>query len=204
MMTLMKVNIETCNGGIEMAGKRYVVILNGSGGQGKSTFAEYCNKIWKSYDSCHHGYEFSTIDWPKAVAKFCGWNHGKSEKDRKFLSDLKIALSEWDNSPSIKVVENIFNAIKTEGQNEHYLFFVNCREPENIDNFKQIVNLIFKWPVCTVLVKNPNIKDITSNMADAGVYNYNYDYVIENNGDLNHLKDEAVKFVEKIIQECEE
>jgi hypothetical protein len=38
-------------------------------------------------------------------------------------------------------------------------------------------------------------------MADAGVYNYNYDYVIENNGMLEDFKETVRIFAEAIAKE---
>ena len=49
--------------------------------------------------------------------------------------------------------------------------------------------------VKTILIKRNSVKTITSNMADAGVFNYNYDFVIENNGTLDGLKSIVKKFV---------
>ena len=41
----------------------------------------------------------STVDFVKEVAKFCGWNGQKTPKDRKFLSDLKNILTQWNDIP---------------------------------------------------------------------------------------------------------
>lgn len=51
----------------------------------------------------------------------------------------------------------------------------------------------------TVLVKNPNVMQITSNEADANVDHYKYDYVIENDGTLGNLLDKAGAFLDEIM-----
>ena len=55
-----------------------------------------------------------------------------------------------------------------------------------------------KYDATTLLIINPRIDDITSNHADAGVYDYAYDYIIENSGNLATLADAAKTFMEAI------
>ena len=52
------------------------------------------------------------------------------------------------------------------------------------------------WPCITVFVQNDRAPKITSNPADAGVFNYNYDIYIDNNSDLIALRQEAERFVD--------
>ena len=70
-----------------------VVIINGSGGSGKSTFCNMCcDYAISKYHSIAH--ELSTVEWVKDVAKFCGWNGAKEEKDRAFLLSIIISLED--------------------------------------------------------------------------------------------------------------
>lgn len=78
-----------------------IVIINGLGGSGKSTFcsqskASFINKV----KSPSLSYELSTVDFVKEVAAFCGWRGEKEPKDRAFLHDLKMALEEWNDIPN--------------------------------------------------------------------------------------------------------
>lgn len=175
-----------------------VVIINGMGASGKSTFCSMCRDYATSLKFSQPVYvqELSTVDWVKDVATFCGWQGTKTEKDRKFLSDLKLALEAWDNSPVDSVLSKMSRAI---GSEAHWIFFVNCREGRNIDQLKLLIKQRFNWPVKTVLVRNPHTKIITSNMADAQVEFYTYDEYISNAGDLEDLKVTAKKFVDSII-----
>ena len=59
-----------------------IIIINGTGGSGKDTFVEFVSKYSKVFN-------FSSVDKVKEVARVIGWSGTKSEKDRKFLSDLK-------------------------------------------------------------------------------------------------------------------
>lgn len=69
-----------------------------------------------------------------------------------------------------------------------------CREPEEILRFKN------KFNATTLLIKRELMENITqSNDADSNVLNFNYDYVINNNGTLLELKTKAIKFLNELI-----
>lgn len=70
--------------------------------------------------------------------------------------------------------------------------FIHIREIAEIEKIKQIIN------AKTLLVKNPKVKLILSNESDANVNNYEYDYVLLNNGTLVDLQKKAKEFVKKI------
>ncbi len=161
-----------------------VIITNGTGGSGKDEFA----KILNNHIPC---VKYSSIDLIKEIATLGGWDGGKTEKDRKFLSDLKILFTEYNDAPfnDIKEIVDNFN----DGYLETQLLVVDIREPNEIERAKKEFNAI------TVLVKNDNVKPITSNMADANVLNYNYDYIVDNSGTLEDLENEVFKFSEWML-----
>ena len=70
-------------------------IINGAAASGKSTF---CSLVKEKLGE-GHCYEISTVDLVKEVAKVAGWNGEKTAKNRKFLSDLKDLLTQWDDVP---------------------------------------------------------------------------------------------------------
>jgi tRNA U38,U39,U40 pseudouridine synthase TruA len=75
------------------------------------------------------------------------------------------------------------------GSNE--ILFIHIREPEFIDRIKKVFN------AKTLLVKNKNVPKIQSNDADANVDKYSYDYVINNDGTLDELKEIVKEFLLK-------
>lgn len=158
-----------------------VFILNGSGGVGKDTFVSLVSK----YIPTIH---FSSVTKVKEVAKVIGWNGGKTEKDRKFLSDLKLLCTAYNNMPLNSMKEKVSEFLNSDAK----ALFLDIREPNEIE----IAKRTFKAE--TVLIKRDSVKHITSNMADENVFNYQYDYVIENNGDMNDLDNAAKMFVNKL------
>jgi hypothetical protein len=108
-----------------------------------------------------------------------------------FLARLKFDSSDYNDDPYKYIKKNIdyFRRDYT----PYSLMFIHIREPEEIDRVKN------DFGCMTLLVKNTNIKDITTNEADANVYNYEYDVEIDNSGSLDDLKKLAEKFVKEII-----
>ena len=159
--------------------KKQIVIINGSAGVGKDTFVSLVSKYVPTMN-------YSSIDRIKEIAKECGWNGKKTEKDRKFLSDLKILCSKYNDLPMLsmrKTVQKFYDS-----KNE--LLFLHIREPIEISNAVILFN------AKTLLIKRNSVKHIITNEADAGVFNYNYNYVIENNGTKEELDNKAKEFVE--------
>ena len=155
-----------------------LIIINGSGGSGKSTFCTFCKEYCeKNYKNEVMVAELSTIDWPKEVARFCGWKETKTKKDRKFLSDLKKALEEWDNSPMLAVMSQIEKI----DNGKINIYFINCREPKNISEIIKYNKENNNYQLYTLLIKNDNVPIIESNESDANVQNFNYNGVIYNN-----------------------
>ena len=156
-----------------------IFIINGSGGVGKDTFIDFVSK---------HMYveNYSSVDKVKKIAKIIGWDGGKTEKDRKFLSDLKLLTTEYNDMPfqcMKKKVDNFYN------DSIASVLFLHIREPEEIDR------AVKEFGAKTILIKRDKVKHIKSNMADENVYNYSYDFIIENNGSLEDLEDSVCTFM---------
>lgn len=171
-----------------------IIVVNGSGGCGKSTFEQMCTDInGESYTLI-----CSTIDVIKDAAKVMGWKGGKEQKDRKFLSDLKDLATEYNNC-SYNYVLNKINCFHDDlyyyGVEKRGVVFVDCREPQEIQKFVDRLGAI------TVLIRRPSVNSQEfSNHADAEVENFNYDYVIENDGDLCDLRLKAERFFDSILK----
>ena len=163
--------------------KKYIFITNGSGGCGKDTFATFLAEIVPTT-------KFSSIDRVKAIAGYCGWKGQKSEKDRKFLSDLKCLTTEYNDMPFVSIKERVE---RFKRDKKHVVMLIDIREPLEIERAKNA------FDAATILIKRDSVAPITSNMADANVNNYEYDFIIENNGTLEEFKETVAKFAEAYI-----
>ena len=166
-----------------MKGK-LIIIVNGKPRAGKDTFALLLNK-------CEPVYKDSIIDKVKAMALDCGWKGGKTEKDRKFLSDLKKLTTDYSDMSYNDVIDKATEFYCDEIKER--ILLIDMREAEDIDRAKYDMNAI------TVFIKNDNVEAVTSNEADANVENYKYDYYIENNGTIKDFETNIKVFYFNIV-----
>ena len=173
-----------------------IVIVNGAPGSGKTTFEYFIKKKMGCYCETR-----STIDLVKEIAMFyAGWDGTKDLKSRKFLSDLKDLLTQFDNIPFKDIVrykdiweDELFdyNVIA-----QPHVLLVDSREPEEIQKFKDELNAV------ALLIRRADAEaQETSNHADANVLNFDYDWVIENNGSLEDLENKTNDFLDLLFEE---
>ena len=162
-----------------------VFITNGSAGNGKDTFAEFLSK-------CVSVYKYSSIDLVKEMFEFVGISKdNKTEKKRKLWSDGKDMLTQYDDIP-FKDIASIVADFKN-NKIETEVLLIDIREPEEISR------AVETFGAETILIDNPNVRKIESNHADANVKNYEYDYIIENDGTLEQLDKVAKIFCCDVI-----
>lgn len=169
-----------------------VIVINGMPRSGKDTFVNFCLDELGEY-----GHAFSTVDFVKEVAKNCGWNGQKTPKDRKFLSDLKDLLTEWNDVPYQQIrseIAKIYLIAEQYGLDHNkFVIFIHCREPEEIQRF------VDEYQAITVLMRRREVEDNPqSNHSDSEVFNYNYDIIIWNDENLEFLKGTANFFLENL------
>lgn len=173
-----------------------IVIVNGAPGSGKTTFENFCQEIMDDYCQMR-----STVDLVKEIALFyTGWNGEKDLKSRKFLSDLKDLLTEFNDVPFNDIVrfKNVWeDELEMYDVKDHpHILLVDSREPEEIMRFKRELGAV------TVLIRRASAEMAeTSNHADANVLNCDYDYEIDNNGSLDELRAKAAEFLDLIFGE---
>lgn len=157
-----------------------VFITNGSGGNGKDTFAEFLSK-------CISVFKYSSIDLVKEMYESIGIDrNNKNEKKRKLYSDTKDMLTKYDDIP-FRDIASIVSDFKN-NKIETEVLLIDIREPEEISR------AVKTFDAETILIRNPNVEKIESNHADANVENYKYDYIIENDGSLKQLEKVAKLF----------
>ncbi len=163
---------------------KQIIVINGSGGVGKDTFVEFCQKYCKIKN-------ISSVDKVKEAARvLTGWDGSKDEKSRKLLVDLKQLGIQYNDAPFKYIVESAEKFKNTEEE----IMFVHIREIEEIEKVKKATN------AKTLLVTNKNVPIITSNESDKNVMNYQYDFYIKNDGTLEDLDMVANKFINSFTE----
>lgn len=176
-----------------------IIVINGSARAGKDSFYNLVKQEFRNMDLSICCQMSSTVDFVKVIASECGWDGQKTPENRKFLSDLKDLLTRWGDVPYQKVYD-AYSLWKHYWESDLYdlnkcVFFVMCREPEEIQKF------VDRLDAKTLLIRREVAEfEQTSNHADANVLNYNYDFTIENNGTLEDLQHTARDFVDKIME----
>ena len=166
-----------------------VYVVNGAAGSGKTTFENFCYAMNPVYVRI-----FSSIQPIKEIAERCGWNGTKTEKDRKFLADLKQLLIEYNNYPFNEVVHYI-EVQKRWFKNRDYdvdrlVFFIDVREPEEINKLRK------KYGAEAILIQRAGINGLdNSGDKDENFDERLYDMVIANDGTLDQLEAQARVFM---------
>lgn len=171
-----------------------IVVVNGRPESGKTTFEHLCQE--------HLTREFckmrSTVDEVKRIAFECGWDGKKTLKSRRFLSDLKDLLTNYNDLPFQDIKQFAINfendLIASNKEDFPHLLFVDAREPEGIQRLQNELGAV------SLLIRRPDTEfGAVSNHADAEVFNYNYDYVIINDGSIEDLNNKAINFIELLF-----
>lgn len=166
-----------------------VVIVNGMPESGKTTFQNMCSKLLAD-NKCFTVIK-SSVDWVKDIAKYCGWDGTKTEKNRKFLSDLKRVLTDWDDA----ILNELINTVDSyHYTGNDFVIFIDIREPKEIEKAKKVFN------ATTLVVRRPQVEsNFHYNSSDMNVFNYSYDYTVWNDRGVDELNNEANKFIETIL-----
>jgi len=165
------------------------IAINGYPRSGKDTFVDLCKEVSKFRVVC----KYSSVDQVKSAARLLGWDGIKDKDTRNFLSLLK--------DESDKVFDTSFRYMKDRiechssfidkwnVQNQYFLFF-HMREPENIERFCKEFD-----STRTLFIRRDGLEEF-DNHADRNVNNYNYEFVIDNNGSIDELRIKAEKFLD--------
>ena len=166
--------------------KKTVIVINGAGGVGKDTLCDLAAKHFKVKN-------ISSITPIKNIAKDCGWGGEKDDKARKFLSDLKRTLVEYNDYPTTWAIGEYNDFLSSDEE----VMFVHIREAQEIEKFVKRTNGSAK----TLLVRGGERMKKTAygNASDDLVEAYNYDFYYVNEKTLDVAEREFCELIEKIM-----
>ena len=167
--------------------EKITIVINGVGGAGKDTLISLLEGKFKIKN-------VSSITPIKELAKQMGWQGEKTDKARKFLSDLKAIATEYNDYPTRYLLEKQQDFILSNDQ----IMFVHIREPKEIEKFVKLSKTITK----TLLIRPRSelMQKQFGNASDDEVENYSYDYIFNNDKSLEEIKHIWIEFISKILE----
>lgn len=167
--------------------EKITIVINGVGGAGKDTLISLLEGKFKIKN-------VSSITPIKELAKQMGWQGEKTDKARKFLSDLKAIATEYNDYPTKYLLEKQQDFILSNDQ----IMFVHIREPKEIEKFVKLSKTITK----TLLIRPRSelMQKQFGNASDDEVENYSYDYIFNNDKSLEEIKHIWIEFISKILE----
>lgn len=165
--------------------RKLVVVINGSGGVGKDTI---CSVV-----AAHHKtLNYSSVDPIKKIAKDNGWNGEKTEKSRKFLSDLKKLFIDFNDLPLNYMLGRYREFLESDNE----VLFLHIREAEEIEKLVRSIREL-GGNVATLLIRGRNdANKAWHNVSDDAVENYRYDYIYDNVKSLDELDADFMAYFE--------
>ena len=166
--------------------KKLVIAINGRGGVGKDTL---CDFAAKHFAVCN----LSSIMPVKELAAQCGWSGEKTDRARRFLSDLKALLIDYNDYPTVWAKARYEEFLASDAQ----IMFMHIREGEEITKFVRATDGMAK----TLLVR-PGKRDegraVYGNVSDDCVEQYAYDFYYVNDLPLEETEADFVAFLSEI------
>jgi guanylate kinase len=165
--------------------KKTVIVINGAGGVGKDTLCEFAEKHFKVMN-------VSSITPIKEIAAMCGWQGEKTDKARKFLSDLKALSIEYNDFPTLWAAKKYNEFLESDKE----IMFLHIREGVEIEKFVRATDGKAK----TLLIRGGSrmTKSNYGNASDDMVENYSYDYYFVNDKTLEQAEVEFVEFLKNL------
>lgn len=162
--------------------EKTVLIVNGNPGSGKTTVE---NLISQWVPSMIH----SSVKVVKDIdLKYFDGRDYKTEESRKFLSDMKHFLL-----AETSIIEDDLNSKYEEfGYSKNEILMIDMREKNEIIKYKK------KFDAITLFINNPRTNILLSNKSDSQVNEINYDFVIENDGDIHDLEIKVLQFLKQL------
>ena len=170
--------------------RKIVFVINGAGGVGKDTLCDLAAKHFKVYN-------VSSIDPIKEIAAMTGWKGEKTDKARKYLSDLKALTINYNDYPTVWGKARFDEFM----QSDNEIMFFHIREAEEIKKYVDATDGMAK----TLLIRGGDRmkKAHYGNISDDLVENYKYDYYYVNDKSFEETETEFCKFIRKVADDCD-
>lgn len=135
----------------------------------------------------------SAVKFTKQFAtKYCGWMGGKSDIERRFLSDLKDTFERYCDFNRINLAKEIKDAALAGVS----AIFIDSREYGDMKWLKENFN------AQRVFLRKDSLSGQKhGNHSDDDLESFDYDIYVDNNGSLEDLEKTAIDFIKTYISD---
>ena len=170
--------------------EKTVFVINGKGGVGKDTLCRMAGRAFRVMN-------VSSITPIKRLASQCGWKGEKTDRARKFLSDLKQLTVEYNDFPTAWIYDKYEKFLESDKE----ILFVHIREPEEIEKFVART----EGRARTLLIRggerfSQKRQGAYGNRSDDSVEEYTYDHVFMNDRSLKETETAFIDFLRSIVE----
>ncbi len=166
--------------------KKLIFVINGRGGVGKDTLCDLAAKHFRVRN-------MSTIMPVKDLAAQCGWNGEKTDRARRFLSDLKAVLVAYNDYPTTWAMGQYREFLWSDEE----ILFMHIREGAEIEKFVRATGGRAK----TLLIRRSAAHRASyGNVSDDLAESYQYDYTYDNDLSLEEAEADFVDFLSDIME----
>lgn len=181
----------------------HVVIINGKPCAGKDEFVKQCHVCLYNHCECVN---ISSVDIHKQILRKIGWD-GKTKSDdvRELLCRMKEFSILHGDIPTKYMLDTIFSYI---GKGSDCVIFCHIREVAEIKKLIRALRGLRCMGITysTVFIRREDkIKSLNKDACcasdDVDIEDFDYDFIIDNFGTLNSLKNKASRFINYLIGE---
>lgn len=183
--------------------KKYptIICISGKAQNGKDTSAGFIREVLKSQGKrvliAHYG------DYVKYIAKtYFNWDGNKDEYGRTLLQYIgtdvirKQRPNYW--------VESVIDIVTFFSEQWDYVLIPDCRFPNEYEEVLKAGFPTFLLRVVRDNFKSPLTEEQQRHISETAFDDYDYSYIIENNGTLENLKLKCEIFTKALVSTLEE
>jgi len=161
-----------------------VIVVNGKPRAGKDTAVAFMQEILAEHGI--QSMQFSSIDPVRNVITAMGIDvSAKTPADRALLAEIGDAVVKHSGYRSKACLTEAFRFF---AGRDDAVVFLHIREPAIIETVAAGLRHMAKSELLSVYVESNRAETVTSNAADMGVADIDYDARLSNNGSLEILK----------------
>ena len=159
-----------------------IIALSGKAGSGKDTFYSIAKEV---LPNCQR---FAFGDYLKEIAMVCGWDGKKNEFGRHLLQSVGTIMRNKDKDFFVKKLHDDLKQSTCD-----VAIITDCRYLNEINSFNQCTTIRIISNRKSKLNKEQNKHD-----SETELNNYEFDYVITNNGSIEEYKKEVLRCLSNV------